>query len=438
MKKVRYPNLDDYDLSDYEELKGDILYKINGGAEIENSVEAQAQAQEGDTVTRNDGTTHTLTKGDITWAQNQVSNNGGGSSGGSATGNIGDVGGGNASASMGTSAPAAGGQSMGNATATSGNNSAGSTGNYAGGNGNAGNNSRSTKSVSEQDHDLKVGLAHVEDYKRTCLAIGTIGVKDKEKEMNGTQPEGNDAGAHNVTLSGRNLTGRETSSSTDGSRPVEVKSGTPGSLAREGYPSTTEGYPNAYNTYEKQPLMGEKIYSEDYIRKNVPEQFQEAAINAMHEEEKRGLYGSPTDSKRMTTRVGEPTSMQPYHTGVDVGALKKDKGGMPIKGDPIYATADGKVIDLRITGSKSSLLELSLPYTKDRAIYQHANFIVNVGDEVKRGQVIGYMDNIGPKGMATHLHYEIRKNGLYAGPEVGGVLVDPTLHMPGTYYFEKK
>ena len=31
MKKVKYPNLDDYDLSDYVELKGDVLYKINGG-----------------------------------------------------------------------------------------------------------------------------------------------------------------------------------------------------------------------------------------------------------------------------------------------------------------------------------------------------------------------------------------------------------------------
>ena len=278
----------------------------------------------------------------------------------------------------------------------------------------------------------------MEDYKRTCLAIGTIGVKDKEKEMNGTQPEGNDAGAHNVTLSGRNLTGRGFPSSTDGFRPVEVKSGTPGSLAREGYPSTTEGYPNAYNTYEKQPLMGEKIYSEDYIRKNVPEQFQEAAINAMHEEEKRGLYGSPTDSKRMTTRVGEPTSMQPYHTGVDVGALKKDKDGMPIKGDSIYATADGKVVSNTFTKSNSSLVAITLPNSKDLAVFQHANFIVNVGDEVKRGQVIGYMDNKGPEDMATHLHYEIRKNGLYAGPRGGGVLVDPTLHMPGTYYFEKK
>ena len=191
-----YPNLDDYDLSDYEELKGDILYKINGGAEIENSVEAQAQAHEGDTVKRSDGTTHTLTKGDITWAQNQVSNNGGGSSGGSATGNIGDVGGGNASASMGTSAPAGGGQSTGNATATSGNNSAGSTGNYAGGNGNAGNNSRSTKSASEQDHDLKVGLAHVEDYKRTSLAIGTIGVKGKKVVANSVEAEESGCTSH--------------------------------------------------------------------------------------------------------------------------------------------------------------------------------------------------------------------------------------------------
>ena len=31
MKKVKYLNLNDYDLSAYEELKGDILYRINGG-----------------------------------------------------------------------------------------------------------------------------------------------------------------------------------------------------------------------------------------------------------------------------------------------------------------------------------------------------------------------------------------------------------------------
>ena len=125
MKKVKYPNLNDYDLSDYIELKGDILYKINGGAQVENSNEGVANAQVGDTITRNDGTTVTLNAGDIKYAQNHLGNNGGGSSGGSATGNIGDISGGNASASMGTSAPAAGAQSMGNPSGSNAPSSAG-------------------------------------------------------------------------------------------------------------------------------------------------------------------------------------------------------------------------------------------------------------------------------------------------------------------------
>ena len=290
--------------------------------------------------------------------------------------------------------------------------------------------------VSQQDHNLKAGLSHVEDYKKA--ARKTLGIRGSS--VTGSSFKGKEVpevSAQNVTLTGRNLTGRGFPSSTDGFRPVEVKSGSPGSLARRGYPSTTEGYPNAYNTIEKKPLMGESIYSEYYIRKNVPEQYQEAAIRAMHEEEKRGLYGSPTDSKRMTTRVGVKTKYQDRHTGIDIGALKKDENDIPIKGDPIYATADGKVIDFRYTeNSGSTLLELSLPGTKDRAIYQHADFIVKPGDEVKRGQIIGYMDSINVGANQVHLHYEIRHNGIYALSE-GGVLVDPTLHMPGTYYFDK-
>ncbi len=58
------------------ELTDAEMILVNGGAKIENSVEAQANAQEGDTVTRKDGSTYTLTKGDIVWAQNQVGNGG--------------------------------------------------------------------------------------------------------------------------------------------------------------------------------------------------------------------------------------------------------------------------------------------------------------------------------------------------------------------------
>ncbi len=125
-RKPVYFDLDSYDCSSFaREVTEEELYKINGGAQVENSNEGVANAQVGDTITRNDGTTVTLNAGDIKYAQNQLGNNGGGSSGGSATGNIGDVGGGNASASMGTSAPAAGGQSMGNPSGSNAPSSAG-------------------------------------------------------------------------------------------------------------------------------------------------------------------------------------------------------------------------------------------------------------------------------------------------------------------------
>ena len=437
MKKVKYPNLDDYDLSAYEELKGDILYTINGGekemtpedknrmaqAAAHNDRKTQDEIREKyreddppSTTTPTTTTTTTQTTPPPTSTTPPATNTNNPTTSPTTTTEK--------PKQTPKTSPTSGSSTDGGTTTptNSGNNSTGGANNYNGSTGNTGNTSQNNKPVSEEERYYQAGLAHVEDYKNAALNNSTI--------------KGNDV-VQNVTLTGRNLTGRGFPSSTDGFRPVEVKSGSPGSLARKGYPSTTEGYPNAYNTIEKQPLMGESIYSEYYIRKNVPEQYQEAAIRAMHEEEKRGLYGSPTDSKRMTTRVGVKTKYQDRHTGIDIGALKKDENDIPIKGDPIYATADGKVIDFRYTeNSGSTLLELSLPGTKDRAIYQHADFIVKPGDEVKRGQIIGYMDSINVGANQVHLHYEIRHNGIYALSE-GGVLVDPTLHMPGTYYFDK-
>ena len=69
MKKVKYPKLSDYDLSAYEELKGDILYRINGGTEIENSNDAVANAKVGDTLTRSNGEVVVITEEHIQWAR---------------------------------------------------------------------------------------------------------------------------------------------------------------------------------------------------------------------------------------------------------------------------------------------------------------------------------------------------------------------------------
>ena len=106
MKK--YIDIGVYDFSDYaEEITWDALFKINGGAQIENSIEAQANAKVGDTVTREDGTTHTLYKGDIDWAQKEMAKKETKTpaSGSSNNTNTGNAGAGNTSGNTGISSP---------------------------------------------------------------------------------------------------------------------------------------------------------------------------------------------------------------------------------------------------------------------------------------------------------------------------------------------
>lgn len=66
-----------YDFSDYaEEITGNALFKINGGAEVENSHEGVAGAKPGDTIKKIDGTVVTLKQADIDYANAQLENNG--------------------------------------------------------------------------------------------------------------------------------------------------------------------------------------------------------------------------------------------------------------------------------------------------------------------------------------------------------------------------
>ncbi|MCR5061953.1 MAG: M23 family metallopeptidase [Treponema sp.] len=73
MKHKKYPKFEDYDFSDCREITGDELYRINGGGRIENSNEAVAGAEVGDTLIRDDGTEVTLTQEDIDWARGHTS-----------------------------------------------------------------------------------------------------------------------------------------------------------------------------------------------------------------------------------------------------------------------------------------------------------------------------------------------------------------------------
>ena len=67
-----HKNADFYDFSDYaEEITGNALFKINGGAEVENSDKGVAGAKPGDTITRKNGDVIVLNQADINIIQKE-------------------------------------------------------------------------------------------------------------------------------------------------------------------------------------------------------------------------------------------------------------------------------------------------------------------------------------------------------------------------------
>jgi len=88
-------------------------------------------------------------------------------------------------------------------------------------------------------------------------------------------------------------------------------------------------------------------------------------------------------------------------------------------GTPVYATGNGKITE--ISGSVSGYNELGLYVKVDHGygyetVYAHlSKFGVKIGDEIKRGEVIGFIGNTGAS-TAPHLHYEVHKDGQRVNP----------------------
>lgn len=97
------------------------------------------------------------------------------------------------------------------------------------------------------------------------------------------------------------------------------------------------------------------------------------------------------------------------HKGIDFGGRR---------GDPIYATGNGKVVHsekgLRRKGYGQQLvIDHGFGY---KTRYAHLNErLVKVGQEVKRGELIGYMGSTGGS-TGPHLHYEVMYMGNNVDP----------------------
>lgn len=117
------------------------------------------------------------------------------------------------------------------------------------------------------------------------------------------------------------------------------------------------------------------------------------------------------DLKRMASGYG--MRMHPIykrrkmHTGMDFSAEK---------GTEIYATGEGRAIVVEKSQrgyGNHILIDHGYGYV---TLYGHmSEFNIREGEEVKRGQVIGYVGNTGTS-VAPHLHYEVIKNDAKVNP----------------------
>jgi len=118
----------------------------------------------------------------------------------------------------------------------------------------------------------------------------------------------------------------------------------------------------------------------------------------------------PVDSRLITSEFGPRIFMgrREFHTGIDIGVWYRT---------PVRATKDGKVVFAGWHPRYGWVVKLKheMGYT---TIYAHNSYyLVEVGDEVKEGQVIALSGDSGYTN-GPHLHYEIRLNGKPVDPMI--------------------
>ncbi|MCD4813651.1 M23 family metallopeptidase [bacterium] len=151
-----------------------------------------------------------------------------------------------------------------------------------------------------------------------------------------------------------------------------------------------------------------------FLKQNARERMQSYQELKKYIATQRSLLASkPTDwpiRGWITSRFGmrnspffEGTTM---HHGLDIA----NEAGTSIK-----APADGVVTYVGWEGGYGKLIVVDHGYGFSTRYAHLQRQLVNIGQRVRRGQVIGFVGNTG-RSTAAHLHYEIRVNGIPVDP----------------------
>ncbi len=123
--------------------------------------------------------------------------------------------------------------------------------------------------------------------------------------------------------------------------------------------------------------------------------------------------GKPIDNMRYSSgygyRINPITKKRQFHRGLDIAAPRKT---------PIRATADGIVthVQSRNIGDYGRVVKVQHNYGFKTVFAHMYKTYVNVGDIVKKGQILGLVGSSG-RSTAPHLHYEVRYANKVLSPK---------------------
>lgn len=112
----------------------------------------------------------------------------------------------------------------------------------------------------------------------------------------------------------------------------------------------------------------------------------------------------------VTSGFGDRTSpfgeSSETHAGIDIAIDS---------GVPVVATADGRVLQSGPVGGYGNLVQLDHGNGVSTLYGHNSQIIVQVGDTVKKGQIIAYAGSTG-RSTGPHVHYEVRENDTAVNP----------------------
>ena len=169
------------------------------------------------------------------------------------------------------------------------------------------------------------------------------------------------------------------------------------------------------------PALAKQVYEQSYEALEITRIYNASYDTILRLSQQKDLLMRampiimPVDRRRISIRSGFGWRRDPFtkgyrfHQGLDLAGRI---------GTPIYATADGLVLDPYAKSSMSGygkvvVINHGFGY---QTLYGHlSKILVKPGDKVKRGQIIGHMGSTG-RSKGPHLHYEIHYKGTPVNP----------------------